>query len=202
MVSKLIYDSLFDYCKWGQEFNNRTKKLLESNDDIDVLLDEGQLLRFAVKNSNLELFNILIDYYKEHILEPVKARSNEEYNVALFRLAKALELIPRKMDIQDPEIEKIVNRYTNYITQDNDASSDTTSLGDEDVSNFAESDNEDSGCSFNSTEDYASTNTSSLTSENLEKLNESLVANCKLEPNVDLSGYVQNDVDTYDYYAE
>ncbi len=57
-----------------------------------------------------------IDYYKEHILEPAKTRNNEKYNIALFRLAKALESILRKIEVQDPGIEEVVNRYINYIT--------------------------------------------------------------------------------------
>jgi hypothetical protein len=192
MVGILTYDRLFDYCTEGKKFNHLTKKLLDSHDGIDVLFDNGLFFFYAIKLHNIELFNMLMHYYEGHVLEPAKAKSSDEYNKALFMLAKELESLTRRIDIENPEIEEVVNKYINFITQDNEASSDTTSLGDEEASSFVESDNEDLGSPFNSKEDVTlDANYQPLTAENLEKFTKSLETSCKIDSNIDISGRVQ-----------
>ncbi|MDF2965717.1 MAG: hypothetical protein K0Q51_1105 [Rickettsiaceae bacterium] len=108
-----IYEQLEDYCRWGIEFNLEVGELLKK-ENIDISYDNYRYFLFAIRNDNLELLKMLIDYYEKHVL----ARFDEgttHYNAAKARLYFILNEYVQNKTCQ--EIKEFIADYTSCFNK-------------------------------------------------------------------------------------
>ena len=95
-----IHRKLKNYCCWNNPF--KVKKILDKNDYIDLTYDDGIYFSFAFSHDNLEMLQILLDYYEEHNLQhPI---NSIEYKKAKSALKEILE---ENIDIDDIDDEML-----------------------------------------------------------------------------------------------
>lgn len=175
MIDQNIHSQLFRYCSWGINFNEKIKEILSYNKNIDILYREGGFLHFAIKHDNLKLLNMLIEYYEENILKPIEG--TEEYNKAKYKLSEVLYKITESLDIKNPEIQGVLNKYIEIF--DNNSSNGEENLPQVDEGDFIVDESLlDEQRTYNSVEHNSFL---TLTEANLANFNKSFEAESELE---------------------
>ncbi len=150
------YAHLHDYCRHDK--NSKAKRLLQEDQDIDLTHADGIYFKLAVKHKNLEMLNILLDYYTKTKLQ-ADDHDSMEYKVASFKLRNILQEAIDKFEVSG-EMQKALDPYISIAE-------DTT---DEELTDHENSEARDrSQWSHRSSEGEDSQHTSSILTEDLLK---------------------------------
>jgi hypothetical protein len=93
--------------------------MLKANPDLNILFEDGICFLFAIQDDNLDLLDMLIDYYQKNHLSKFK-EGTTDYNIEKFKLRDIFidiyeRLLPE--DISD-RIKERIDKYCGYSLED------------------------------------------------------------------------------------
>ncbi len=109
-MTKTISEQMYEYCRYNISW--KANKLLKSNEEIDLLHNEGYSFLFVIKNRNAELLFKMIEYYMKDI-NPIPRKRTLDENLHVHKLKVVIEDIEERMDIPEA-LEGILRPYSSY----------------------------------------------------------------------------------------
>lgn len=108
---------LYDYCRWNNT-KNAKQILVNSGNAIDLFYLEGIYFKSAIKHNNVELLNILLDYYEKTKLS--SDPESFEYVKNKYDLLNILEEAENMFEVSE-EMQKILDQYIGVDDDDTDS---------------------------------------------------------------------------------
>jgi len=102
----MTYIKLSNYCRWNQ--NENVIRVLNEYPNIDIKHKNGEVFMFAIQNNNIEMLNMLLEYYKKIQLQGDYERL--EYKVAKYKLQEILKDAIAMFDISK-EVQEVLDKY-------------------------------------------------------------------------------------------
>jgi CCR4-NOT transcriptional regulation complex NOT5 subunit len=110
---------------------------------MDILARDGLCFFFAIKKGNVELLQLLLDYYKQNTLNKYK-ETTTDYNIAKYKLCEVIEENLRMIPSEeiDPEIKETLDKFIGYPIDNEEDESDDRNLDEDFADDLVD---EDSG---------------------------------------------------------
>ena len=117
MKYKEILDDIYDYCRWDRQ--EKVTEILEeaSVEKLDILYDEGVLLKIALTSENLDLLRVLLDYYYEEY--KLNDKPIEDYTLDQSAAKYRLYQILQESYVPEDIIVFLKKEYSINLAEDN-----------------------------------------------------------------------------------
>jgi hypothetical protein len=108
---------LSSYCQYN--LMSEVRKLLENNHGLDVSYKDAICFAMAIKHDSHEMFNLLLDYFKNRTVEQYGV-DTDEYQEKLEELADALRYRSDEASKVSSKIQCLISEYYSYVENGDD----------------------------------------------------------------------------------